>query len=313
MRTLLTTSRIIPTKKSLLLPVGLSILGIVLMILGFVLVAGVSGTSRAVRDGTFDWETILAGHVDFAGEVVPTDTAHPTLRERLTREFAITRYTVYQFALYHERAPTYFPYIERKLKEYGIPDDFKYLAIAESGLRNSAISDKNAGGIWQFIPDTARRFGLVINDTNDERYDIRQSTDAAMKYFAYLHDRFHDWTLVAAAYNRGEAGITKALTDQHVTSYYDLFLNEETGRYVFRIIAIKYLMEHRTEIFSPFELGDPFPVADTRTVAVHGPLVLSDWAVQNKYSYGTIRDLNPQILTDKLPTGGSWNITVPGK
>lgn len=140
--------------------------------------------------------------VNFAGEKVPFDGKYYYNMEKFERELSVTRFNMYQFVLYHKREPLYIPYIEKKFKEAGIPDDFKYLAIAESGLRNESLSSAGAGGIWQFVPDTARQYKLQVTDLVDERYNFELATDAAIKYFQKLYEDFHDWTLVAAAYNR---------------------------------------------------------------------------------------------------------------
>lgn len=247
--------------------------------------------------------------VNFAGEKVSFDGKYYYNREKFERELSVTRFNMYQFVLYHKREPLYLPYIEKKLKEAGIPDDFKYLAIAESGLRNESLSSAGAGGIWQFVPATARQYDLQITDSVDERYNFELETDAAIKYFQKLYADFHDWTLVAAAYNRGENGLRRALDDQKVTSYYDLYLNEETTRYVFRILAIKYLMENRYKAFDKDELGDVFVEPKTRLVAVSELPDIKAWCQENKYDYAMMRQLNQWILGNSLPKG-DWKIKV---
>jgi len=149
-------------------------------------------------------KVINYSQVNFAGEKVSFEGKYYYNIEKFEKELSVTRFNMYQFVLYHKREPLYIPYIEKKLKAAGIPDDFKYLAIAESGLRNESLSSAGAGGIWQFIPDTARQYGLQVTDTVDERYNFELATDAAIAYFQKLYKDFHDWTLVAAAYNRGE-------------------------------------------------------------------------------------------------------------
>ena len=196
-------------------------------------------------ENDIDWNTIY-----FAGEKAPLDENHPLNREKFERELLVAEFNVSQFILYHKRSPSFFPFIEKTLKDSGIPDDFKYIAVAESGLRNSALSDKSAGGIWQFVPDTAKHYGLTVNDQVDERYSFEKATVAAARYFKKLHGDFSDWTLAAAAYNRGENGIRRAMDSQKTNNYYDLYLNDETSRYVYRILAIKYLMEHKNDFFS---------------------------------------------------------------
>ena len=147
-------------------------------------------------------EIIDYSKVNFAGEKVSFDGKYYYNKEKFERELSVTRFNMYQFVLYHKREPLYIPYIEKKLKEAGIPDDFKYIAIAESGLRNDSLSSAWAGGIWQFVPETAKQYDLKVNDSVDERYNFELETDAAIKYFQKLYADFHDWTLVAAAYNR---------------------------------------------------------------------------------------------------------------
>lgn len=247
--------------------------------------------------------------INFAGEKVSFEGKYYYNLEKFEKELSVTRFNLYQFVLYHKRESLYIPYIEKKLKEAGIPDDFKYLAIAESGLRNESLSSAGAGGIWQFIPDTARQYKLQVTDNVDERYNFELETDAAIVYFQKLYADFHNWTLVAAAYNRWENGLRRALDDQKVTSYYDLYLNEETTRYIFRIIAIKYLMENRYEVFNPNELWDIFIIPKTKTIEVIKLKDIKDWCFSNKYDYAMIRQLNQWILWNALPKG-NWKIKV---
>lgn len=243
--------------------------------------------------------------INFAWEKVSFDEKHFFNREKFEKELNITRFNIYQFVLYHKREPIYFPIIEEKLRQAWIPDDFKYLAVAESSLKNDALSDSNAGWIWQFVPDTAKTYWLLINDSIDERYNFEKETDAAIKYFKKLYNDFHDWTLVAAAYNRWENWLKRALDDQKVTSYYDLYLNEETSRYLWRILSIKYLMLHRFEIFDKEELWDQFSLPKTKNVLVYDKIDnLKDWAHNKWYNYAYIKQLNPWIIWDKLP---SWD------
>lgn len=247
--------------------------------------------------------------VNFAGETVSFADKYYYNLEKFERELSITRFNMYQFVLYHKRAPLYFPYIEQKLKAAGIPDDFKYLAVAESGLRNESLSSAGAGGIWQFVPGTAKQYGLIVDDNVDERYNFEKSTDAAIAYFKKMHKDFNDWTLVAAGYNRGENGLRRALDDQKASSYYDLYLNEETSRYLFRIIAIKYLMENRYKVFDPSELGDVFLLPKTKDIAVSEMKDIKQWSQDNRYDYAIVRQLNPWITGDALPKG-EWQVRV---
>ncbi|EKE29095.1 MAG: membrane-bound lytic murein transglycosylase precursor [uncultured bacterium (gcode 4)] len=247
--------------------------------------------------------------INFAGEKTPMDNQHYFNREKLVKELSISRFNVYQFVLYHKREPLYFKTIEKKLRDAWIPDDFKYLAVAESWLKNDALSDSNAGGIWQFIPETGSRYWLKINEKIDERYNFEKETDAAIGYFKKLYRDFNNWTLVAAAYNRWENWIKRALDDQKVTSYYDLYLNEETSRYVFRILAIKYLMENRYKIFDESELWDRFEAPKTKIIEVWRIDDLKSWSNQKWYIYANIKQLNWWIIWDSLPDW-KWEMKV---
>lgn len=176
----------------------------------------------------------------FAGEAIPSNNFDA--RERLDRELLINSYLQASTLLNIKHANRYFPIIEPILARNGIPDDFKYLSVAESNLR-MATSSAGAKGIWQFIEASAEGFGLEVNSEVDERFNVEKSTEAACQFLKHLKEKYGSWTLAAAAYNNGPAIITRKLEEQQVDNYYDLNLNEETSRYVFRIIAIKEIMK----------------------------------------------------------------------
>ncbi|NNL83371.1 MAG: lytic transglycosylase domain-containing protein, partial [Winogradskyella sp.] len=177
--------------------------------------------------------------LNFAGEMVPlTD---PDVYERMDRELLVNTYWQSNGLLMFKRAEKYFPIIEPILKKNGVPDDFKYLAVIESGLTN-AVSPAGAKGVWQIMPQTGRENGLEVNDNVDERYHLEKATEVACKYLLNAKENLGSWTLAAAAYNAGNAGISRRLEEQNVTNYYDLLLGEETGRYMFRIIALKEIL-----------------------------------------------------------------------
>ena len=180
--------------------------------------------------------------LNFAGEAVPQED--PEIMERVDREFLVNTYWQSNALLLMKRANKYFPIIEPILKKNGIPDDFKYLAVAESGLEN-VVSPAGATGFWQIMKGTGREYGLEINDNVDERYHVEKATQVACDYLNKWKDRFGSWTLTAAAYNAGPAGIQKYMGIQQVDDYYDLLLGQETGRYVFRILAIKEIISNR--------------------------------------------------------------------
>lgn len=252
--------------------------------------------------------------VFFAGEGVNIWEGNYYNKERFDKEFLISGNNLYQFYLYIKRYPLYIPYIEEKLEKAGIPEDFKYLPIAESALREDVISWAGAAGIWQFMPETAKRYGLRIDEQIDERYNFERATDSALTYIQDLYDIFGNWTLAAAAYNRGENGLKKDMQSQKVDNYYDLYLNDETSRYVFRILAIKYLIESYETSKNVFDkiIGGVYKKPNIDIVEISGPQKLLDWSLQNGYMYRDVRMLNRWILWDTLPEG-KWKIRVPQK
>lgn len=252
--------------------------------------------------------------LNFAWEPLPDLDQNYFIKERFDKEFLNTSYNLYQFFLYIKRLPLYLSYIEEKLEAYKIPDDFKYLPIAESALRNDVVSTAGAWWIWQFMPETAKEYWLIVNDQIDERYNFEKSTDAAMRYLSYLHTLFEDWTLVAASYNRGQNGIAKALQNQQVESYYDLYLNEETSRYVFRILAIKYVIQDYESKKSSINtlIGWQYNVPKTHILKVGKIDNLESWAKEIGQNYQVIKNLNQWILGNSLPEG-NWEVTVLDK
>lgn len=208
--------------------------------------------------------------LDFAHEPVIVDPVlNPLGLQKLEQELLVNRFSLYQFLLYHKRSYQYFPYIESYLSESGIPDDFKYLAVAESGLQYDALSHAGARGVWQLMPDTARQYGLRVDKYIDERLHFERSTRVAAAYILALKKQFGSWTLAAAGYNRGLSGLQRDINAQPAAkNYYDLILNPETGNYVYRIVAIKYLMENRWKLFSAEALGDLLQIPSTHTQVI---------------------------------------------
>jgi len=247
--------------------------------------------------------------LDFAGEKLPNVEENYFIKEKFDKEFLNTSYNLYQFFLYVKRLPLYMDFIEDKLDEYNIPKDFKYLPIAESALRNDVISEVWAAWIWQFMPDTAREYKLIVNDDIDERYNFEKSSIARIKYLNYLHWLFKNRTLVARAYNRWQNWIKRALEDQKVDNYYDLYLNEETTRYVFRILAIKYVIldyESKKSYIDKL-IGGVYLWPKIKILQVGKINDLKKWAVENWQNYQTIKTLNMWIKKDFLP---EWNWEV---
>lgn len=182
---------------------------------------------------------MIPTELDFAGERVPLDNFDT--KESLRRELLTTSYLHSRTFLTLLATTRYFPIIEPILAKYNIPDDFKYLCMAESGLNPNVMSHAGAAGLWQFMPATGKSHGLLTGKEVDKRYHIEKSTEAACKHLLASYKRFGSWTLAAAAYNLGDAGLQRRVSKQGITNYYDTFLPEETLRYVFRILTFKLL------------------------------------------------------------------------
>ncbi len=249
--------------------------------------------------------------INFAGEEMPVDSKHFSNKEKFDREFIVTSNTLYQFYLYVKRYPLYIPYIEKKLKEAKIPDDFKYLVIIESALRNDVISSAWAWWIWQFMPETAKSYWLRIDDFVDERYNFEKSTDSAIRYLNNIYKDLWNRTLVAASYNRWENAIKKALKDQNTDNYYDLYLNEETWRYVFKILAVKYIIKNYLEhkkVMDVF-IWESFTIPNTKIIQEWEIPDLVKWANEKWQSYNNVKLLNPWIKSTLLPEW-EWEIKI---
>ncbi|MBP7823305.1 lytic transglycosylase domain-containing protein [Candidatus Gracilibacteria bacterium] len=251
-------------------------------------------------------------NLNFAGEKVDIDPLNnPLGHEKLEKELLVTHFSLYQFLLFTKYSQTFFPYIESYFQDSGLPDDLKYLAVAESGLRTDAESRVGARGMWQLMPETARRYGLRVDDEIDERLHFERSTRAAAAYLLYLKNIFGNWTLASAAYNRGENGLQRDQKAQPAAkNYYDLVLNDETGNYIYRIVAIKYLMQNRWKLFSPELLGTVFQGPATKKVTLTGPILdLREYSLKNDIDYQELRELNPWILGYTLPSG-PWEVKL---
>jgi len=203
--------------------------------------------------------------LDFSGEVIPVQI--PDIRERMDRELLVNTYWQSNGLLLFKRSYRYFPVIEPILKSYGIPDDFKYLALIESGLQN-VTSPAGAKGFWQIMKSTGKEYGLEINTNVDERYHLELSTHVACRYFLKAKEKFGNWTLTAAAYNAGIRGIINQLEKQNVSEYYDLLLGEETGRYVFRAVALKEIFAHPKKYGFNFTSNDLYSTIPTSKIKV---------------------------------------------
>ncbi len=249
---------------------------------------------------------------DFAGEPLPMDNFDVV--ERLDRELLVNTYWQSNTVLNIKNAYKYFPTIERILKENGIPDDFKYLAVAESGLRNE-ISPAGARGYWQFMNPSAEEHGLETNRYVDERYHIEKSTEAACKLLKQYYRKFQNWTLVAGAYNAGASRIGHEMEVQRADSYYDLNMGSETSRYVFRLVAIKEILKNPENFgFYVDERERYSPLDNYKIVKVDTTIPnLGDFAREHGTSYRMLKVYNPWLLDSSLPnrSGKVYEIKVP--
>lgn len=253
----------------------------------------------------------LPDTLSFAGEPVPMNIAD--VRERLDREMHINAYWHTNTIFLLKRAHRWLPQIARVLEEEGIPDDFKFVPAIEGAFKND-ISPKSAVGFWQFRKDAAREFGLEVSRQVDERYDPVKSTKAASKYLRKAYERFGSWTLVAASFNRGRSGIIRAMENQKVDNYYDLMLNEETSRYVFRILAAKEILEHPRRY--GFEVPDEllYEIEPIKYVTVSENVDnWVDWSQQQGINYKLLKRHNPWIQSSslKVSSGKEYLIAIP--
>lgn len=251
--------------------------------------------------------------ISFAGEKIPIE--RPDIRERMDRELLVNTYWQSNGLLLIKRAHKYFPVIEPLLKKYGIPDDFKYLAVAESGLLNNS-SPAGASGFWHFLKHSAKEYGLEVNRNVDERYHLEKATKVAADYLKKSKERFGSWTLAAAAYNAGNARIAKRLEVQQVTDYYDLLLNSETSRYVFRIVALKEIMSNPKHYGFEFDQEDLYTLPKTRIVKVDTVIHnIASFAKKFGTNYKELKLHNPWLRQNKLnnKTRRLYEIKIPVK
>lgn len=281
----------------------------------------ITTTSCLSQENTFVSKERMASNVvipeipaslSFANEDVPL-TNYDT-RESLEEDMMVTMYMHSRTMAALRNTRRYFAMIEPIIKEAGVPDDFKYLAIAESSLNPEAYSSAKAAGLWQILATTGSENGLEINATVDERYHIEKSTRVAMKYLKNAKSRFGNWTMAAASYNAGVAGVSRRATSQGVTNYYDLFLPTETMRYVFRILSFKILDADPIKYgfqLNEFEYYSPYKY---KTINVSGSNIQwVDIAKANGTTYKILRELNPWIRNYTHPnsTNKTYEVKIP--
>jgi hypothetical protein len=249
--------------------------------------------------------------MDFAGEEVPTFMAD--VQERLDKEMITNMNYHTNTTLVIKRANKVFPIIEPILKKYGVPDDFKYLAVIESSLVN-AVSPAGARGVWQFMPATAKEKGMEVSDEVDERYHLEKSTEAACKYLVSAKEKFGSWTLAAASYNGGMNGISRKIEEQEVMDYYDLLLTEETSRYVFRILALKEIMSKSEKYGFNIPNEALYYNIPTKKIVIDSSITdLAKFAKTQGVNYKILKIHNSWLRDKKLTvtTGKKYEIEIP--
>ncbi len=309
----------------------MKILRMLLMSIGFISVIGLS--IQAVQEGphsengdaekeefkdkvTKDYNVYalpMPENLNFAGERVPIED--PDIYERMDRELLVNTYWQSNALLLMKRANKYFPVIEPILKEYGIPDDFKYVALIESGL-TQAVSPARATGVWQLMEGTGKDLKLEINSNVDERYHVEKSTHAAAQYLLRSKRQFGSWTMAAAAYNAGNLGVSRQVDRQGVSGYYDLLLNEETGRYVFRILALKEIMSNPKKYGFNFTGEDLYKPIPTYKVKVDSPVKdFAEFAKLHGINYKILKIHNPWLREAHLNNASKkvYKIDIPQK
>lgn len=250
-------------------------------------------------------------YMEFAGERVPFKD--PQIRENYDRELLVNTYWQSQTLLFFKRSARYFPVIEPILKEYGIPEDFKYLPVIESGFAN-VVSPAGATGFWQIMEGTGKDYGLEINKEVDERYHLEKSTHVAARYLKEAYRELGSWTLAAASYNMGISGVKKQLERQGADNFYDLILNPETGRYLYRIMAVKQIMEQPKIYGFHVRDKDKYQPIPTFTIEVDTAIKhFSQLTDQYGINYRILKFHNPWLRYEYLPnsSGKTYKIVIP--
>ncbi len=250
--------------------------------------------------------------ISFMDEVVPLYRFD--VMESLERELLVNSYFHSQTFRMIKLAPRFFKLIDPILAEEGVPADFRYLAVAESGLNPKAASPAGAVGIWQFMRSAASDYKLEVSKEVDERYHIEKSTRAACRYLKDSYKKYGSWPLVAASYNAGRASVDRQLARQKVNSYFDLLMSEETERYVYRILALKLIMENPGNYGFMVADEERYSLWETRKVEIRGPVSnLADFALSHGTNYKMLKYYNPWLRDNTLanPTGKVYVVDLP--
>jgi membrane-bound lytic murein transglycosylase D len=289
------------------------ILGIVIHLFSFFNTKAIQHNEDDFKRDYAIYALAIPDKLEFAGEAVPME--YFDVWESFDREILINTYWQSQTLLFIKRANRFFPVIEPILEEYDIPDDFKYLALAESGLTN-AVSPAGAVGIWQFLRGTAGDYGLEVNEEVDERYHLEKSTAAACRFLLESYTSYKSWTMAAASYNAGRRGMNNQIGIQKETDYYDLLLNEETQRYLFRILALKTILENPAEYGFHLNENDLYPQIDWIEVEVSSRIEdFAEFAKEFNTNYKMLKFLNPWLRRPFLTNrpGRTYTIRLPAE
>ncbi len=303
------------TKRQVFFPVFYMLLGAAILATIFVIQSFTDPNDSTDENEDFNYYVVKSPEIPkdlkFAGEKVPLN--YFDIRESLDREMLVNTYFHSQTMWVIKRANRYFRIIEPVLKKYGIPDDFKYLAVVESNLSN-VVSPAGAVGFWQLMTGTAQDYGLEVNDEVDERYDVEKSTEAACKYLNESYDLYQNWTMVAASYNAGRKGINLQIERQKETNYYDLLLNDETARYLFRVLAFKIIMKDPSKYGFNLRKEDLYPPIPTYDVVVDTTVDdFADFAKSYGINYKLLKFFNPWLREKYLTNKNrkSYVIKIP--
>ena len=254
---------------------------------------------------------VIPEMMSFAGEQVPLGNFDT--RESLDREILVNAYWHSRTLLLLKKSKRFFAAIEPVLKKYGIPEDFKYIPLAESGFEN-IVSPAGASGVWQILENTAKEYGLEVNNEVDERYHLEKSTEVACKFFLESYNEYKNWTLAAASYNVGRKGIQYQIDRQQVSNYYDLLLNEETARYIFRILAFKLIAENPQQFGFQLEEDDYYPALPLFEVKVDSSISnFAEFAGLYSINYKILKFFNPWLRENFLTNvaGKTYLIKIP--
>lgn len=274
------------------------------------------GSTGRQKDFSLHGDTIISNRAlpdsfSFCGERVPIEI--PDVKERLEDIYYARTGNEDRIFLQLKRTRKYFPVFEKILNEMDAPDDLKYLSVAESSLRIDAYSNADAAGLWQFIPSTAKLWGLRVDKQIDERFHVEKSTRAAINMLKSLRESLGSWSLAAAAYNYGQANINRMVTEQKENNYFDLFLNKETRNYIFNIVVLKDILEHPKKYGYELSQEDYYTPYDERTMRfmIKGPVPdLGQWSKEQSTKYKIVKLYNYWIMKNTLPEG-NWELILP--